>query len=187
MAKSINFKTANKFLLNAISKAPDKKKDKVFKEKFKIYKKRMQVNADNFFKTKNQARDFMNTVDTIEKKLKRWIEDGKFDQKELQRQMNGLITRSRKYQKQVKVVDKNREFVEKSDDDSRWDYIITHPIKTVHSDECAADLANQPAGGYTKEEADEILSRKPNHTNCECRMRERARKNTSKRTQQDNF
>jgi hypothetical protein len=188
MAKNINFKTANKFLLNAISKAPEKKQGKVFKDKFAIYEKRMQANANAFFKTKSQADDFMYTVKTIKKRLSKKLANGSFDQKEFQRQMNGLITRSRNYQKQVKVVDKNIDFVKNSDDGSRFLYIITHAVKTgIHSDECAADLANQPTDGYTKEESEEILSRKPNHNNCTCHMKEAPKKQTSRRFEQGNI
>lgn len=186
MAKSINFKTANKFLLNSINRASDKNKEEVFKKKFKIYRSRMQTNADNFFKTKNQADDFMYTVDTIEKKIKKWLKDDRFDQKELQRQMNGLIKSSREYQKQVAVIDKEREMIKQAPDNSRWAYVITHAVKTGnHSDECARDLANQPTEGYTKQEMDAILETKPNHKYCTCHGRRM--RNVKILVQSDNF
>jgi len=184
MSKSLNFKTSNKFLLNAIAKAPDKKKREVFKKKFEIYEKRMQTNANNFFKTKSQANDFMHTVKTIKKRLSKKLANGTFNQKDFQRQMNGLITRSRNYQKQVKVVEKNEKFIKESDDGTMFDYIITHPIKTVHSDECADRLSRSP---FTKEEAEEEMPNLPQHNNCECYFRERRKKQTARRFEQGNF
>lgn len=173
-------------MLNAISKAPEKKQAKVFKTKFAIYRKRMETNASNFFKTEAQAKDFMNTIDTIEKKIKSHIKKGKYDQKELQRQMNGLIKRSRDYQKQIKIIDKEKKSIKEAPDNARYAYVITHAVKTgIHSDECARDLANQPSNGYTKTEIDEILSRKPNHSNCTCHSRRM--KNAKILIQQDNF
>lgn len=184
MAKNINFKTANKFLLNAISKAPEKKQGKVFKDKFAIYEKRMQANANAFFKTKSQADDFMYTVKTIKKRLSKKLANGSFDQKEFQRQMNNLITNSRNYQKQVLVVEKNEKFIKDSDDDSMWEYNITHPITTEHSDECADRLSRSP---YTKEEAEAEIPNLPQHLRCECYFKEIARKQTSRRFEQGNI
>lgn len=185
-SKAINFKTANKYLLNAISRTKDpKKQSKILKEKMQIYRDRMIKNADSFFKKdKHLARDFRYTLDTIEKRITKKIKNGTFDQKELQAQLNRLVTNSRNYQKQVKFIAENTKQIEESDDDSIWDYIITHPIKTVHSDECAADLAGSP---YTKEQALEIMSRKPNHINCTCRLEERKKVTVKQLIQQGNF
>lgn len=151
----------------------------------------MQTNADNFFRTENQAKNFMYSIDTIEAKIDKWLSQGKFDQKELQRQVSGLISRSRNFQKQVDVIDKDREVLKEAPDNARWKYIITHAVKTgIHSDECANDLANQPTNGYTNNEMDEILSRKPVHVNCTChgqRMKNAPIAQTSKRFEQGNF
>lgn len=188
MKKVLNFKTSSKFLLNAITKAPEKKKKKVFKDKFAIYKKRMIKNAESFFKTDKQAKDFEKyTLNTIEEKIASHLKKGKYDQKELQRQISGVVTRSRNYQKQVLIVDVNEKIIKDSDKGSRWFYIITHPIKTIHSDECAQDLANQPTNGYTKAKAEEIMTRKPNHLNCTCRMEKAPEKQTSRRFEQGNI
>ena len=184
MAKAINFRTSSKFLLNAINKAPDKKKEKVFKEKFKIYKSRMQTNADNFFRTENQAKNFMITIDTIETKIGKWMSQGKFDQKELQRQVSGLINRSRNFQKQVKEVEKNEDAIKESADNSMFRYVITHPIKTEHSDECADRLSRSP---FTKEEAEAEIINLPQHVNCTCYFQKMRATQTSKRFAQDNF
>ena len=184
MAKSINFKTANKFLLNAIDKAPYKKKREVFKKKFEIYEKRMQTNASNFFNTKSQADDFMYTVKTIKKRLSKKLANGTFDQKDFQRQMNGLITRSRNYQKQVKKVDANKAQIENSEDNSLWEYVITHPIKTYHSDECLARLNRSP---YTKKEADAETANLPQHNNCRCFFRKISERKAKILIEQDNF
>ncbi len=189
MAKSINFKTASKYLLNAVSKAPDKKKNKVLDDKFKIYKKRMIENAEGFFKTKNQVKAFEKyTLNTIEKKIKDHLKKGVYNQKELQRQINGVVTRGRDFQKRVLKNEKLSEMIKDSDEDDRYTYIITHAVKTgIHSDECANDLANEPSDGYTAAEADEIIGRKPNHVNCDCTVRKLPKKHTSKRFESGNF
>lgn len=190
MRKSLNFKTNSKFLLNAISKAPDKKKVKVFKAKFAIYRKRMQKNAENFFSTAGQSEKFNFTIDTIERKIADHMKRGVYDQKELQRQINGIVSRSRGFQKQSKRLDVDKEKMKDDPDNARYAYIITHAVKTgKHSDECRDDLANQPKGGYTKEEMIEIIDRKPNHNNCTCHGRriKNAPKQTERRFEQGNF
>lgn len=183
-SKSLNYKTANKYLLNAISKSPDAKKLKVFKDKFALYKDRMEKNAESYFKNKSYADNFKYTIDTIEKRIKAHLEKGVYDQKVLQKQLNNLVTNSRHYQEQVRRNDKIVQDIILEDDGVMFEYIITHPIKTEHSEECAADLANSP---FTKEQAIEVMNRKPNHVHCTCHVRPLPKVKQKRLLQSDNF
>lgn len=167
---AINFKTANKYLLNAVDKAPDKKKPKILKEKMKIYRSRMLTNADSFFKKdKRLAKGFAYTLDTIEKRIAKKIAQGNFDRDELQKQLNRLVTNSRNYQKQVRKNQFTENKIGRASDNSMWKYIITHPIKTEHSDEC---LDRQSRSPYTKDDALSEMDNLPQHINCTCTFEE---------------
>lgn len=159
-------------LLNRISKVKkDDTKLKVVTKEFDNYKKRMKSNASTYFKNKESLDGFMYTLDTIEKRITSHIKRGVYDDRELKRQIKNLIVNSRKYQKQARKIDRSIKSIEKYPKSTKFRYIITKNIKTVHSKECLRRLAQYEAtkNGVSQEVAIKESKNLPQHIHCQCK------------------
>lgn len=173
-----NYRTLNRKLINSIIKAYDKGRGsdkrnalRVLKTAMQTYRKKMLNNAE---KSLGTSKDFKYTIDSVERKMKKAINNGKLStidlQNELRRQTNRLITNSRKYQKQVQKLDKDKKVMKRSTNNT-YIYVLTHPTKTgIHDPACLNRLANNP---YTKQQALDAMNDLPAHINCTCHFIEK--------------
>lgn len=185
-----NFRTLNSRLVDRITKLKSPKAQKKQLNKiFNVYKRKMKQNSNKFFTNKEQVANFNNyTINTIydrvlnhietqhksNKKGERFKKVQKLkttdDAKHLKSVLNNLVRNSRGYQKQVAKNERLANSFEKYPENHLFDYIITHPITTEHSRECARDLTGSP---YKRDDAMRIQKTKPNHVNCTCVLKPR--------------
>lgn len=135
---------------------------KLAEKNFKILSTRLINNNEKFMRRKHP--EFLYTIKTIEKNLKAYIMKEKGTDT-IKKRLKYIVKAARIYNKSL-VNSKSRvNLIKRSDDDSKFRYILS-PAAETHCSVCAPRHNKI----YKKDEALKIQSRLPEHYGCRCRL-----------------